>query len=178
MKLSRPILVLSLACATPYDGLAQTVDLGPDITPRQRFQVYPRIDKAYEAMARGDGQRAISELQQAQRLAPDNTEIALQLAAAHRRFGQPAQAEAVLKAQLQRHPGDARLAQALRDMHQGAVPARQPESQALPAPAAKEPPKTPGTAAPSAATAPEPTKAATSTAGTTPRPRKSPATQA
>ena len=178
MKLSRPILVLSLACATPYDGLAQTVDLGPDITPRQRFQVYPRIDKAYEAMARGDGQRAISELQQAQRLAPDNTEIALQLAAAHRRFGQPAQAEAVLKAQLQRHPGDARLAQALRDMHQGAVPARQPESQALPAPTAKEPPKTPGTAALSAATAPEPTKAATSTADTTPRPRKSPATQA
>ena len=178
MKLSRPILVLSLACATPYHGLAQTVDLGPDITPRQRFQVYPRIDKAYEAMARGDGQRAISELQQAQRLAPDNTEIALQLAAAHRRFGQPAQAEAVLKAQLQRHPGDARLAQALRDMHQGAVPARQPASQALPAPAAKEPPKTPGTAAPSAATAPEPAKAATSTADTTPRPRKSPATQA
>ena len=178
MKLSRPILVLSLACATPYDGLAQTVDLGPDITPRQRFQVYPRIDKAYEAMARGDGQRAISELQQAQRLAPDNTEIALQLAAAHRRFGQPAQAEAVLKAQLQRHPGDARLAQALRDMHQGAVPARQPESRALPAPAAKEPPKTPGTAAPSAAPAPEPTKAAGSTADPTPRPRKSPATQA
>ena len=178
MKLSRPILVLSLACATPYDGLAQTVDLGPDITPRQRFQVYPRIDKAYEAMARGDGQRAISELQQAQRLAPDNTEIALQLAAAHRRFGQPAQAEAVLKAQLQRHPGDARLAQALRDMHQGAVPARQPESQALPAPAAKAPPKTPGTATPSAAPAPEPAKAASSTADTTPRPRKSPAAQA
>lgn len=178
MKLSRPILVLSLACATPYDGLAQTVDLGPDITPRQRFQIYPRIDKAYEAMARGDGQRAISELQQAQRLAPDNTEIALQLAAAHRRFGQPAQAEAVLKAQLQRHPGDARLAQALRDMHQGAVPARQPESQALPAPAAKAPPKTPGTATPSAAPAPEPAKAASSTADTTPRPRKSPAAQA
>lgn len=178
MKLSRPILVLSLACATPYDGLAQTVDLGPDITPRQRFQIYPRIDKAYEAMARGDGQRAISELQQAQRLAPDNTEIALQLAAAHRRFGQPAQAEAVLKAQLQRHPGDARLAQALRDMHQGAVPARQPESQALPTPAAKAPPKTPGTATPSAAPAPEPAKAASSTADTTPRPRKSPAAQA
>lgn len=179
MKLSRPILVLSLACATPYDGLAQAVDLGPDITPRQRFQVYPRIDKAYEAMARGDGQRAISELQQAQRLAPDNTEIVLQLAAAHRRFGQPAQAEAVLKAQLQRHPGDARLAQALRDMHQGAVPARQPESQALPAASAKEPPKTPGTATPSAATTPEPTKAAASTAdtNTTPRPRKSPAAQ-
>lgn len=178
MKLSRPILVLSLACATPYDGLAQTVDLGPDITPRQRFQIYPRIDKAYEAMARGDGQRAISELQQAQRLAPDNTEIALQLAAAHRRFGQPAQAEAVLKAQLQRHPGDARLAQALRDMHQGAVPARQPESQALPAPAAKAPPKTPGTATPSAAPAPEPAKAASSTADPTPHPRKSPAAQA
>ncbi|OAD84976.1 hypothetical protein ATN89_06310 [Comamonas thiooxydans] len=178
MKLSRPILVLSLACATPYDGLAQTVDLGPDITPRQRFQIYPRIDKAYEAMARGDGQRAISELQQAQRLAPDNTEIALQLAAAHRRFGQPAQAEAVLKAQLQRHPGDARLAQALRDMHQGAVPARQPESQALPTPAAKAPPKTPGTATPSAAPAPEPAKAASSTADTTPHPRKSPAAQA
>ncbi|WP_423972107.1 NfrA family protein [Comamonas thiooxydans] len=178
MKLSRPILVLSLACATPYDGLAQTVDLGPDITPRQRFQIYPRIDKAYEAMARGDGQRAISELQQAQRLAPDNTEIALQLAAAHRRFGQPAQAEAVLKAQLQRHPGDARLAQALRDMHQGAVPARQPESQALPAPAAKAPPKTPGTATPSAAPAPEPAKAVSSTADPTPHPRKSPAAQA
>jgi len=175
MKLSRPILVLSLACATPYDGMAQVVDLGPDISPRQRFQVYPRIDKAYEAMARGDGQRAISELQQAQRLAPENTEIALQLAAAHRRFGQPAQAEAVLKAQLQRHPGDARLAQALRDMHQGAVPARQPEPQAVPAPLAHEVPKAPSAAAPAAATTAQPAKAAAPAVDAPQRPRKSPA---
>ncbi|MDR3067477.1 MAG: tetratricopeptide repeat protein [Comamonas sp.] len=175
MKLSRPILVLSLACATSYDGVAQVVDLGPDISPRQRFQVYPRIDKAYEAMARGDGQRAISELQQAQRLAPDNTEIALQLAAAHRRFGQPAQAEAVLKAQLQRHPGDARLAQALRDMHQGAVPARLPEPQPVPAPAAKETPKAPSVTAPATATTAEPAKVAPTATDTPPRPRRSPA---
>ena len=71
---------------------AQTLDLGPDISPLKRFQVYPHIDKAFEAMARGDGTRAIAELEHAHRLAPENTAIALHLAQAYQRFGQPARA--------------------------------------------------------------------------------------
>lgn len=129
--LYRP-LFLAMALAS-FGSLAQTVDLGPDISPMRRFQLYPRIDKALEAMARGDGQRAIAELRQAQQLAPENTAIALYLADAYRRFGQPGQAEAVLKDQLRRAPGDLRLSEALRDLRSGTTASAQAVPPAPPA---------------------------------------------
>lgn len=115
MKLIPRILALTVALG-PLAVAAQSLDLGPDITPFERFRVHPHLDKAFEAMARGDGRRAITELQQARRLAPQNAAIALQLASAYRRYGQPALAEAVLKEQIQRNPGDRRLTAALTEL--------------------------------------------------------------
>ncbi len=150
MKLIPRILVLALS-VSPLVAVAQVMDLGPDITPLQRFQVHPHLDKAFEAMARGDGARAISELQAAHSLAPQNATIALELAAAHRRFGQPAQAEAVLKAQLRRNPADARLSMALKELvaqaqppAAAAAPTLAPAAaSASPAPVAAPPPPVP-----------------------------------
>lgn len=107
------LLALAVAC-TALAGNAQTMDLGPTVSPLRRFQVYPHLDKALEALGRDDSQRAIAELRQAQRLAPGSTPIALYLANAYRRAGQPEQADALLRAQLQRSPGDPRLQDALR----------------------------------------------------------------
>ena len=142
MKFVPRLLVLAAALAS-MGSMAQTLDLGPDISPLKRFQVYPHVDKAFEAMARGDGPRAIAELEHAHRLAPENAAIALHLAQAYQRFGQPARAEALLRAQRSRHPGDVRIAQALREL--------QPE----PAPPAVETAPV-ATAAPEATTAVSP----------------------
>lgn len=138
MKLVPRILVLALALS-PLASLAQVMDLGPDITPFQRFRVHPHLDKAFEAMAKGDGRRAISELQAAHHLAPQNAAIARQLAAAYRRYGQPAQAEVVLREQLQRNPRDAGLKEELDDL----LAQRKPSETAAPEPAPVPPPLPP-----------------------------------
>lgn len=125
MKWSSSILALALAAAS-LGSAAQPLDLGPGVTARQRFQAYPHIDKAFEAQARGDGQRATAEFMQAQRIAPDSAVIALHLANALRRFGEPARAQAVLEAQLGRNPGEPRLMDALRALRSSAVAAARP----------------------------------------------------
>ncbi|MGB3072430.1 MAG: tetratricopeptide repeat protein [Ottowia sp.] len=165
MKFIYQPFVLAMALAS-FGALAQTVDLGPGLSPMQRFQLYPRIDKALEAMARGDGPRAITELQAAQRVAPENTAIALYLADAYRRFGQPARAEEVLKAQLRRTPGEPRLGAALRDL-QGATIASAP---AVPPAAPPMAPASPLAAAPGPSPASEsPSEAAQRKPGERPR---------
>lgn len=162
MTLSTRPLILAMALAS-FGSVAQTVDLGPGLSQMQRFQIYPRIDKAFEAIAQGDGKRAIAELQQAQKLAPDNSVITLYLADAHRRFGQSAQAEAVLKEQLKRYPGDARLAKALNDLKNSAplpkpnqVAAAQP-TPAQPSEKTQGPPNAAPTTSPATALASPPT---------------------
>ena len=146
--------ILALAVMLASTGApAQTLDLGPDISPLKRFQVYPHIDKAFEAMARGDGTRAIAELEHAHRLAPENTAIALHLAQAYQRFGQPARAAALLRAQRSRHPGDARIAQALRDLQPPPAPVQESATVVAQPEAA---PAAPVLAAAPSATAPEP----------------------
>ena len=44
--------------------------------------------RGWESMQRGDRDRALAELERARRLAPDNATVALQLAAAYRKFGE------------------------------------------------------------------------------------------
>ncbi|WP_395027490.1 hypothetical protein [Comamonas odontotermitis] len=91
------LCALALACAAAASA-AHTLDLGPGVSERRRFQIYPHLDKAFEALQRGDGRRAIAELERAQRLAPGNAAIALQLADAHRRLQQQQDARAAVAA--------------------------------------------------------------------------------
>jgi adsorption protein A len=111
MKLLSILLLSSLAFATTAS--AQVVDLGSGTSDYTRFLVYPHLQKASQALQRGDRDRAIAELEQARRLAPDNAVVALQLAEAHRHFGQPERAEALLRAQSALTPADRRVATAL-----------------------------------------------------------------
>ena len=126
MKHAPRMWALALALAS-LGATAQTMDLGSDVKPFLRFRLYPHIDKAFEAQNRGDGLRAIAEMEQAHRLAPDNVPIALHLANLYARFGQPGKGDALLLALRQKHPQDPRVAQALA----GAVP---PSVVAPPAP--------------------------------------------
>lgn len=160
MTLSTRPLILAMALAS-FGSLAQTVDLGPGLSEMQRFQLYPRIDKAFNALAQGDVPRAIAELEQASKLAPDNTVVTLYLADAYRRSGQPARAEAVLKEQLRRRPGEPRLTKALNDLKSSAPPPKPDQiaagTSSPPAPMIALAP-TPG-AAPAPTTATSPSKA-------------------
>lgn len=118
MKLNSTMLALSLGLSA-FTVSAQTVDLGPDVTGYRRFLLYPHLQKGFEAMAGGDRGRALAEFEQARALAPNNPVVAIHLAEAYRRFGEPARAEAVLREQLTRNPGDARLNKALRELRAG-----------------------------------------------------------
>ena len=124
-------IVLFTLALGPLAAVSQVVELGPEITPFQRFQLHPHLDKAFEAMSRGDGRRAISELEQAHRLAPQNAVIALHLATAYSRYGEAQKAEALLKSQVKRNPGDRRLIEALRGLERAVppVPALAPASE-------------------------------------------------
>ena len=74
-------------------------------------------------MQRGERDRALAEFERARALAPDNAGVALHLAAAYRKFGEPARAESVLLQQLTRTPNDARLRTALADLRLPGPPA-------------------------------------------------------
>jgi adsorption protein A len=132
--------MLALALALVSCGVtAQTMDFGPEVKPFLRFRLYPHIDKAFEAQSKGDGQRAIAEMEQAQRLAPDNVPIALELAAMYARFGQSGKGESMLLALRRKHPQDARIGQALARLPSQAVPLALPAAPAVPVPVAPAP---------------------------------------
>lgn len=115
MTLKLTVLALSLSVSAVAAN-AQTLDLGPNTTGYQRFLLYPHLEKGFDAMARGDRSIALSEFEQAHSLAPNNPVVALHLAQAYRRFGEPARSEAVLREQLKRNPGNKRLAHALAEL--------------------------------------------------------------
>ena len=112
MKLNSTMLALSLGLWV-VTASAQTMDLGPDATSYRRFLIYPHLEKGFDALAREDRGRALAEFEQARALAPDNPAVALHLARAYRHFGEPARAEAVLREQLTRNPGNKALSKAL-----------------------------------------------------------------
>lgn len=115
MKFNLTMLALSLGLSAFTAG-AQTLDLGPDATGYRRFLLYPHLEKGFDAMARGDRGVAVAEFEQARALAPNNPVVAIHLAQAYRRFGESMRAEAVLREQLTRNPGNAQLAKALADL--------------------------------------------------------------
>lgn len=139
MKLNLTMLALSLSLSV-FAASAQTLDLGPDATGYRRFLLYPHLERGFDAMARGERGVALSEFEQAHTLAPDNPVVAIHLAQAYRRFNEPARAEAVLRKQLTRNPGNARLAHALAEL-QGRAPktAHLPPARPLSPPAATSP---------------------------------------
>jgi len=108
--------VLALMLALPPLASAQDFDLGRDLTAYRRFLIYPHLQKGWESMQRGERDRALTEFEQARRLAPENASVALHLAAAYRKFGETSRAESVLREQLKRTPDDARLRAALTDL--------------------------------------------------------------
>ncbi len=147
MKLNLTMLTLSLGLsAFPAD--AQTLNLGPDGTGYRRFLLYPHLEKGFGAMARGNRGVALAEFEQARAIAPNNPVVAIHLAQAYRRFGESMRAEAVLREQLMRNPGNAQLTRALDELRgPPASPERlatvppPPSSQALPEGTASAPPR-------------------------------------
>lgn len=115
MKPIFKLLTLVIALV-PLAGYSQKIDLGTDISDRERFQSYPHLEKGFSAMAQGDRNRALAEFEQAHRLVPNNPLIALHLANAYRHFGETTRAQNLLKEQLRRNPGNAALMQALSDL--------------------------------------------------------------
>jgi adsorption protein A len=97
------MLVFSLGLWA-FSAGAQTVDMGADTPGYRRFMLYPHLEKGLKAMAQGDRSRALAEFEQARQLAPNNPMVAMHLAEAYRRFGEPARAEAVLNSLRPRPP--------------------------------------------------------------------------
>lgn len=108
MKHNATLLVLSLGLWAVAAG-AQTPATGADSGGYRRFLLYPHLEKGFKAMAQGDRRRALAEFEQARQLAPDNPMVALHLAEAYRRFGEPARAEEVLRVLRARTPDAALL---------------------------------------------------------------------
>src|SRR6188474_263456 len=107
-------ILIALMLTTPAIGSAQTPDAADDLTGYTRFVVYPHLQQARDAMARGERDRALIELERARSLAPNSASVALQLASAYQKFGQLSQAESLLRAQTTLTPRDARLLPALK----------------------------------------------------------------
>jgi adsorption protein A len=107
-------------------AFAQTaaIDLGPGVSTLLRYRVYPHLQRGLAAVARGDEKTAITELEHARRLAPDNPAVAVYLVDAYRAFGRIEQARALLQDQLRKTPRETRLRDAL-----SALP---PSAEALP----------------------------------------------
>ena len=145
MTLKLTVLALSLGLSVVAAN-AQTMDLGPDSTGYQRFLLYPHLERGFDAMSRDDRSIALSEFEQAHALAPNNPVVALHLAQAYRRFGEPARAEALLRDQPKHNPGNRRLNQALADLRgttskpgRAASTARMPATPRTPKAAAARP---------------------------------------
>ena len=136
-KFKLTLLALSLGLPA-LTASAQTLDLGPDETGYRRFLLYPHLDKAFEAMSRGNRSVALAEFEWARALAPDNPVVAIHLAQAYRHFNELARAETVLREQLMRNPGDARLTRALADVRGAPLPTAQLPAAPPPLPATAE----------------------------------------
>lgn len=121
MKLNPIMLALSLAM-TSLTANAQTTELGPDTNGYKRFLLYPHLQKGFDAMKRGNKSRALTEFEQASMIAPNNAVVATYLAEAYRHFGERDRAEALIKAQLQRNPGNDQLTKALGDLRAKPAP--------------------------------------------------------
>ena len=117
MRLCASCLVLTLglpAIASAEDQPAADHRFAPaDVTGYHRFLVYPHLEKGWDAMKRGDSQRAVAEFERAHALAPESATIVLTLADAFRTLGDVASAVSLLRGQLTRTPGDVRLQNAL-----------------------------------------------------------------
>ncbi|MGE8318280.1 MAG: NfrA family protein [Comamonas sp.] len=137
------LCALALACAAAASA-AHPLDLGPGVSECRRFQIYPYLDKAFEALQRGDDRRAVAELERAQRLAPGNTAIASLLADTRRRLQAPRQeapAVAVAAAPAAPTTASAPRTAAQRPRAQRAQPVqRAPAPLPAPSPATDEPP--------------------------------------
>ena len=121
MKLNPIMLALSIAM-TSLTANAQTIDLGSDSNGYKRFLIYPHLQKGFDALKRGSKSRALIEFEQASVIAPNNAVIATYLAEAYRHFGERDRAEALIKAQLLRNPGNIQLTKTLSDLRAKPVP--------------------------------------------------------
>ena len=121
MKLNPIMLAISLAL-TALAVDAQTIELGSDGTGYKRFLLYPHLQKGFEAMEQGNRNRALTEFEQARSIAPNSAVVATYLANAYRHFGERDRAEALLKEQLKRNPGNVQLGKALSDLRTKPAP--------------------------------------------------------
>jgi adsorption protein A len=109
-------LLVAMLLAAPVMASAQAVDPATEVSGYTRFLVYPHLQKGLESMQRGERDRALTELERAHSLAPESVPVTLHLAAAYRRFGEVGRAESLLREQIKRTPGDARLRAALTEL--------------------------------------------------------------
>ncbi|MBM3114755.1 NfrA family protein [Jeongeupia naejangsanensis] len=127
MKILPTLLALALA-APAVGAVEKNFDLGDEVSSYQRFILYPHLQKGFASLERGDDRRAIDEFEAARRLAPRNATIALYLANAYERTGQPDRAETVLESARRATPNDVRVTQALAAL-QGVKPVAPPDDE-------------------------------------------------
>jgi bacteriophage N4 adsorption protein A len=121
MKLNPIMIALSIAM-TSLAVSAQTTELASDGNGYKRFLLYPHLQKGFDAMKQGNRNRALTEFEQASLIAPNNVVVATYLAEAYRYFGERDRAEALLKMQLIRNPGNVQLTRALSDLRAKPAP--------------------------------------------------------
>ncbi len=112
----RKLALCLFCCALTFAAGVQAA--GPpgrydDVSPYQRFLIYPHQQRGFEALRRGDETTAIREFEHARALAVNSVGTALDLAVAYQRFGKFEQAREVLVQQLLATPDDPRLVRAL-----------------------------------------------------------------
>jgi bacteriophage N4 adsorption protein A len=121
MKPTLTLLALSLVWAE-HLAYAQSIETGAQSGKLESFLLYPHLQKGFSALERGDRSSALIEFERAHAMAPNNPTVATYLVQAHRRFGDRAQAVAVLTEQLKRNPGNVHLLKVLSDLQTQAQP--------------------------------------------------------
>ena len=168
MKLNPLMMAISLALAVNC-AEAQTDNFSLEESGLTKFLVYPHLQKGFEALERGNKDRAIAEFEQARTLAPNNATVVSYLAEAYRRFGERGRAEALLTEQLSRNQGNTQLSKALRDLRAESLQKTTPQIVKQPTPQTIQQPKT---TAILSINFPKPVKPAKPAAHQTPRPAK------
>ncbi|HSC80922.1 MAG TPA: tetratricopeptide repeat protein, partial [Chitinolyticbacter sp.] len=117
------VLLLLALIGPAYPAGERSADLGAEVSNYRRFIVYPHLEKAFAAQARGDNARAIREFEAARRLAPGSPTLLIFLADAYRRGGQPDRAKPLLIEAKQLAPDDERVRSALLTLQIKPLPA-------------------------------------------------------
>lgn len=103
------LLAAMAAAAAPPPAAAGQAEAMPSLSGLTRFRAYPLVDRAYNALAQGEVDRACTLLEEALQVAPGDGELLVQVLALYGRIGRPERTVELASAFLARYGESVRV---------------------------------------------------------------------